>query len=1107
MINFDKSGLCRNLFMSLYFSILACVIFSLSVVTSGAKNPENLLLPKSNAVFVKNTGQWDADILSVANIGNNKILFKAKEISFIQYRTISNQVQSLHWKLLFSNSTYTNSSFLASSVSEVKYNYISSKRFNIASSYESITYQNIYQNIDLKYYIYDNKMKYDYVVHKNGHIEDIQLTAEGIEGLEVVEEQLNIKTKWGIIKEQKPYAYQMINGNKHEIPIRFQLINKNTYGFKVSGNYDPGISLIIDPALEWSTFVGGTGINDGRITDVFVDKLGFIYATGYYNSTFPTTPGVFQQTDSGAYDAFVFKLTPDGASLVFATYLGGTNDDRASGIAVNASGQIFITGRTASANFPVTASVQNLFGGGGLDAFVSKLSPDGQNLLYSTFLGGGGIDEGLGIILHNDTSAIVTGTTTGGFPISNAIDGTHSGGGNKDIFISKLNRTASVLLFSTYYGKTAEDIPWSIKASRKLDRFFVAGATSISFVDTFPTTPGSYQRAYAGGSYDGFVVSINMNGDTLFYATLLGGNAWDEIRDIDVNANNTLLVTGFSSSSNLNTGTNVFQDSMKGVQDAFVSLIDSSGANLLFTTYLGGAQTDRAYSISTNLFGDFFISGTTESPDFPTQSPQQPLFGGKADLFVSHFNRTGKLLLYSTFFGGDSTEDYISNIHFNPAGNEVVVASSSASPNFYTTSGVIQENKNNNWGIGQPVVFKFVCPPFTSVFTGDTSELCFGDSLVLDADTTGDAYIWNTGDTTQTILVKNQFLYIVGIRKNGDCTYADSMFLKVNPLPNIIAQPNMDTIICAGDSIQLNAFSVDSIGYAYTWNPTTGFLDSADAPSPRLIPPFSNTYYLTAIDSVSLCQNIDSVHVNVIPDAIIFPGDTSICELDSIQLFALGGTNFAWTPPTGLSDIGIQDPTASPSTTITYRMIASSPYCPTDTAFITITVNSLPVPTVTSDTTVVIGEPVQLSAQGGVNYSWLPIDDLSNPNISQPVSKPIADIIYIVTVIDSNGCSATDSIAITVENKNNHFVPGMFSPNGDGINDVLFINQYGFKTVDFRIYNRWGKLLFSTTDRDIGWDGTFNNKLQDMDNYLFYLSGEAFDGTQIDEKGVIVLVK
>ncbi|MCS1350850.1 SBBP repeat-containing protein [Mechercharimyces sp. CAU 1602] len=382
-------------------------------------------------------------------------------------------------------------------------------------------------------------------------------------------------------------------------------------------------------SLVYSTFLGGRA-NDIGI-DIALDSDDNAYVTGLTGSTdFPITSGAFQTRPSGC---FVTKLNSTGSSLVYSTFLGGTgNLDIGNGITVNTMGNAYVTGTADSFNFPTTSGAfqtQRMLGGS--DGFITKFSVDGSSLVYSTLLGGRGIDEATGIAIDDTENAYIFGQTTSfDFPVTSGAFQT-SKAGAMDTFITKLNSTGSALIYSTYLGGTENDFSAGISLDGG-NNAYVIGTTSSS---NFPTTTNAFQDIFQGAS-DVFVSKLNMEGSSLVYSTFLGGSGRDRGRQIAVNSFGSAWVTGVTFSTNFPVTPDAFQDSRNGNSDAFITQISYSGQGITFSSYLGGSGAEEGNGIALDPVGDAYVTGCTSSQNFPvTFRVFQPRSGGDQDAFVA----------------------------------------------------------------------------------------------------------------------------------------------------------------------------------------------------------------------------------------------------------------------------------------------------------------------------------------------------------------------------------------------------------------------------------------------------------------------------------------
>jgi Bacterial Ig-like domain (group 3)/Beta-propeller repeat len=399
-------------------------------------------------------------------------------------------------------------------------------------------------------------------------------------------------------------------------------------------------------ALIYSTYLGGStypGNGDNSGAAIAVDAAGNAYVTGYTDSTnFPTTANAVQPASDGDRDAFVSKLNAAGTALVYSTYLGGSNLDEGDGIAVDASGDAYVTGFTDSTDFPTTTnSLQSALNGGA--AFVTKLNAAGSGLVYSTYLGGA---EGFGIAVDASGNAYITGVTdSADFPTVNPIQATIGGGlYPENAFVSKLNASGSALVYSTYLGDV-----YTLGFGIAVDASGDAYVTGITGSTDFPTV-NPLQSDLNVNADHAFVSKLNATGSALVYSTLLGGSGEDEGFGIAVDASGNAYVTGSTSSSDFPTVDPT--ETFNGSEDnGFVSKLNASGSALLFSTYLGGGGGPdiggHSRAIAVDASGDAFVTGLTNSSTFPTANPIQPALAVYYDAFVTKI-APGQALVAST---------------------------------------------------------------------------------------------------------------------------------------------------------------------------------------------------------------------------------------------------------------------------------------------------------------------------------------------------------------------------------------------------------------------------------------------------------------------------
>jgi hypothetical protein len=415
-------------------------------------------------------------------------------------------------------------------------------------------------------------------------------------------------------------------------------------GFKIAA-YDRTRPLVIDPVLVYSTYLGGSF--DDRGLGIAVDTAGNCYVTGYtYSTDFPTQDPLYPN-NAGDIDAFVTRLNPAGDALIYSTYLGGSNSDYGWGIVVDATGNCYVTGFTASSDFP-TQDPLFASNSGSADAFVTSLSPAGDALVYSTYLGGSDYDYGYGIAVDATGNCYVTGFTySTDFPTQDPLFASNSG--SYDAFVTSLSPAGDALIYSTYLGGSSYDKGYGI-AVDATGNCYVTGFTDST---DFPTQDPLYPNN--AGDIDAFVTSLSPAGDAFVYSTYLGGGGDDRGWGIAVDATGNCYVTGYTYSTDFPTQDPLYPNNA-GSRDVFVTSLSPAGDALVYSTYLGGSSSDYGSGIAVDTAGNCYVTGFTYSTDFPTQDPLYPNNTGDIDAFVTRLNPAGDALIYSTYLGGSNSD-------------------------------------------------------------------------------------------------------------------------------------------------------------------------------------------------------------------------------------------------------------------------------------------------------------------------------------------------------------------------------------------------------------------------------------------------------------------
>jgi hypothetical protein len=597
-------------------------------------------------------------------------------------------------------------------------------------TFAKVQFENVRPGVNLVYYGNQNQLEYDFVLSPGVKPESLKLSFEGSKAAVDEQGDLVFSSAEGSVTFRRPVAYQGSQSGpakKHFVAASYVLKGRNRISFAVS-DYDPHQPLVIDPVLNYSTYLGGNGGDTG--TAIALDSLNDAYVTGSTTSTnFPTTgtssaAPPYQKSYGGDTDAFVSMVRYDGEALIYSTYLGGNNFDAGNGIAVDSSDNAYVVGTTYSANFPTTPSnvFQPTFGGNS-DAFVAKLDSTGSHLLYSSYLGGSDVDYGNAIAIDEYGNAYVTGyTESTDFPTVNPIQSGNNGNG--DAFVAEVNTSGTELVYSTYLGGSSADSGQGIAA----DAGGNAYVTGYTFSTNFPIYK-AYQSAN-GGSVDAFLTKVSSGGSSFVFSTYLGGKGDDRGWAIALDAQLNIYITGTtltactpapvtppttycSPISTFPTTAGAFQTfttkQAPGYSAGFVTNFNFEGSGLLYSTLLGGSLSDSPAGIALDSSGDAYVTGYTQSSDFPTANAVMASFVGGTcgknpcpNAFVAELNAQGSSLVYSTYLGG-SAGDFGNGIAVDSNSNAYVVGTTSSS-NFPAIALAYQGQSGNTTGLSNAFV-------------------------------------------------------------------------------------------------------------------------------------------------------------------------------------------------------------------------------------------------------------------------------------------------------------------------------------------------------------------------------------------------------------------
>ena len=706
--------------------------------------------------------------------------------------------------------------------------------------YSTIRYHQIYPGIDLVYKIQDGNLKYEFVVSPFSDPTVIELRYSNAQSIQITDEDVIITRNAHELADSHLKVFQ--GSEVQQIDSKFLSKGPNCIGFKI-GSYDNTMELVIDPVvLEYSTYFGGSA---GDISNAIAVEGFYMYIAGQTSSSsnFPTTNAMNSTYNGGSFDAFVAKFSRNGQTLIYSTFLGGTDEDVANDIDVK-DGYAYITGYTRSTDFPVVNAYQNTHLGY-TDAFIARLAVDGQSISFSTYLGGTAYDYGNAISIENGYFVVVGRTSSSDFPAFMNYDFTFNGG--YDAFVCKFPVDSHLPVYCTYLGGTDYDYANDVV----LDNGFayVTGQTGST---DFPNVRSAYR--HNSGGYDCFVTKVANDGESLIYSTYLGGHLEDIGTGIAVEEGE-VYMSGYSISPDYPT-LNAYSDQIADY-DCVVTKLNSTGS-IVYSTYLGGNSDD--YGLGIDVFeGHAYVIGTTEGEGFPTVDAYDSTHSDQDDCFLTKFAIDGESLVYSTFLGGVNDDipnsievvdsySYITGYFRDDDFPTLRAFDSSANGNYDCFIAILSEQRDSDLDsvYDWEEEFLYGTNPYSADSDHDnyldyyeilhnTDPLDSEHYPGLNFDSTFSTFLGGSNDdVAQAVAVDGQYVYVVG-------QTLSSNFPTFNPMTAVI-NGNMDVFVLKlsidcqsviystfiGGSA--NDYGIDiavSGGFAFI----TGYTSSADFPT------------------------------------------------------------------------------------------------------------------------------------------------------------------------------------------------------------------------------------------------------------------------------------
>lgn len=998
-----------------------CFVIALcAFVAAGFAQPVKTNHPQTGVRFTENKHQWNDDVLYRAQLDGG-LLFLEKNCftyNFYDKETLrknhlgqnpsgSGLIRSHAFRMTFLGAS-TNAMASGKSMTPDYCNFFIGKNkkkwANNVRNFNEVNYAELYPGIGLQVLGHENSIKYNFIVSPGANANEISLYYEGLDKISIKKGALVMKTSINEIIEEEPYAYQLVEGQKVQVPCKFELKN-NTVHFKFPDSYDKSKELVIDPVLIFACSSGSTADNFGMTATY--DTLGDLYSGGTcFDVGFPVTLGAYDGTFNGApaygrTDVVITKYSANGTSLLYSTYFGGaTGTEIVTSLIVNSQDELMLYGATGSSDFPVTPTAYDTtFNGGillhfiyngsffdnGTDIYVAKFNSAGTNLLASTYIGGSMND---GVNVNNDSTLfsagppavyefpadslqynygdqyrgeiqvdrsgncyIASSTRSGNFPIVGGFDNTL--GGKQDAVVFKMNADLSSLIWSTYLGGSDNDAGYSLILTDSSEVYVTGGTRSSDF----PVTAGAHQATYGGGKADGYITHLNANGNAVMHSTYIGTNNYDQSYFIQGDDVGDVYVFGQSLGAMPVVNAPYFNANGK----QFVTRLDKTLSTVLFSTVVGrgAAQVDISPSaflidycknIYLSGWGGKIVPPTTTTFSMPlTPDAFQSSTDGH-NFYLMVLSPGASSLLYATYFGGASSWEHVDGgtSRFDKKGiiYQSVCAGCGGHDDFPVSPGAwpytspdytpyvagdpstgINMSSNCNNGTFK---FDFQVPVADAVFTVDTSAGCAPFTLQLhNQSSVGSDYEWDfgNGDTTSVIFnpvvtynTPGTYTVHLYVKDPSRCNVWDTVAQNITVYPSITANFSHVTPPCSN----LVNFTDMSAAGPVSWDWHFGDGDSSSVQNPTHVYAGGSGTYTVVLVSTTVhgCKDTISepVILNGLPPISVHPNDT-ICKTTNIQLSASGGYSYSWSPATGLSNPNISNPFASPDTTTTYTVI------------------------------------------------------------------------------------------------------------------------------------------------------------------------------------------
>ncbi|MBI1836544.1 MAG: gliding motility-associated C-terminal domain-containing protein [Flavobacteriia bacterium] len=897
-------------------------------------------------------------------------------------------------------------------------------------SYKTVELKNYYPQINFLVEGQSSNLKYSFVAAPHADITQIQYKIEGSDKIYLDGNgNLHITNRFGEIIENKPIAWNEIDGKKQFVKVKFKLKN-NVISFEFPNGYDQKNKLIIDPTLTFSTFTGSTMDNWGMTATP--DMNGNLYAGGIVfvgPGSYPATTGAFDVTFNGGtsfsytlngstyntpgFDVAISKFNSAGTALLYSTYLGGAGNEAPHSLVSDNNGDLYVLGVTSSANFPVlTNAFDNSFNGGpnitenelgyndGADLFIAHLNANGTTMVGATFIGGTGTDGvNIGtlnfnygdpfrgeIIVDNAGYIYVSSTSrSSDFPTLNPVQGTLQG--LQDAVLFKINTSLTTLSWSTYFGNSGLETGNSVQISSNGFVYMAGGTNSNSLAIGV-----GEDLSFNGGISDGYLSKFNANTGNIISGTFMGLNEYDQAYFVQLDLNNEVYVYGQTESDwGITAG-------HYGVPNSgqFIRKYNNNLTSILWTTMIGAGTGHVEISPTAFLVSDCFDIyitgwGGIINSNYSNQAQNSTTFGFQvtadayqgttngSNFYIALLGQNANTLKYASFMGGaNSSYNHVDGgtSRFDKNGKiyHAVCAACGGQDNGFTTTPGVYSPTNNSTNCNL-AAFKFELSSIEAIISEPQTYICIPEPVVFNNNSAnGNSFFWNFGDGATSTAVNPSHLYgsagiynvtLVVSDSNG-CFSADSIAFQVEIGDFQGGAVQPVTPICKGSTYQLEAYG----GANYLWSPSN-VLDNPASPTPFAT--IDVTTDFTVIVSDSCGSDTITITLQVFTTEPLISNDTSICIGNSVPLFVGNTVSQSWTPTNTLNNPNSATPIATPTIpTMYYVTMFTTDNCEFhDSVFVNVFYDS-PVPIIEDTVKLCNGDTTLLIVSGAESYNWLP---------------------------------------------------------------------------------------------------------------------------------------